>query len=308
MEYTKPPLTYRQQVDLLQSRGLGIDDRNYAVRLLKRISYYRLSAYGLPFQSQKDRYDGSTKIEDIEKLYNFDRELRNLYLTTVSRIEIPLRTRIVYHLAHQYGPFGYLDEGNFLKPKDSNHSGDNSSKRKGFKHSDWLSHVMREIERSEEIFIKHFQQKYGEDSPGLPIWMLTEVMTFGSLLSLFSGLKNNDKSEISKELGVHWQFLNSWIRCLVSARNICAHHGRFWNRILGIRPMIPKKMEKWHTPFSIENNKVFSVFTITNYLLKILSSGYDLKGKIIELFDKYPSIDTNKMGFVAGWQSHELWK
>lgn len=293
MEYTKSSLTYHQQVDLLQSRGLVIDDKDYAIRLLKRIGYYRLSAYGLPFQSQKDRYDDATKIEDIERLYNFDRELRNLYLTTISRVEIPLRTRITHHLAHKYGPFGYLEKVNFSR---------------GFKHSDWLFSVKREIKRSEEIFIKHFQEKYENDSPGFPIWMSAEVMTFGSLLSLFSGLKNNDKSEISKKFGIHWKVLNSWIHCLVYARNICAHHARLWNRTLGIRPLIPRKMEKWHTPFSINNDKVFSVFTITYHLEKILSSGYDLKSKIIELFVRYPGIDTSKMGFVTGWQSHELWK
>lgn len=51
MEYTNPPLTYEQQVELLINRGLIVDDKERAIRLLGHISYYRLSAYMLPFKN-----------------------------------------------------------------------------------------------------------------------------------------------------------------------------------------------------------------------------------------------------------------
>lgn len=164
------------------------------------------------------------------------------------------------------------------------------------------------MERSSEIFIQQYKQKHQKDSPGLPLWMVTDVMSFGSLSLLFSGLKNRDQSEISREFKVHWQVLKSWLHCLVYTRNLCAHHGRLWNRTLAIRPLIPRKAKEWHTPFSIENNKVFSIFTITNYLLKILSLEDDLKDNLIGLFQDYPQVDIHKLGFQTDWQSHEIWK
>lgn len=48
--YTKPPLTYQQQVELLKSRGLQFADEARAKRHLANISYYRMSAYMLPFK------------------------------------------------------------------------------------------------------------------------------------------------------------------------------------------------------------------------------------------------------------------
>lgn len=45
MKYKKPALTFKQQVDLLAKRGLIIPDRDFAIATLRRISYYRLSAY-----------------------------------------------------------------------------------------------------------------------------------------------------------------------------------------------------------------------------------------------------------------------
>lgn len=293
MNYLELPHTYQEQVGLLQTSGLGISDKNHAIALLKQIGYYRLNTYGLPFQSKQDRYNGQTQIEDIERLHNFDRDLRNIYLATVSRIEIPLRTRIAYFLARQYGPFGYLLETNFSKY---------------FNHSQWLSHVQIELDRSKEIFIQNFKHEYQKQSHGLPLWMLVEVMSFGSLSLLFSGLKNDDQAEIAMEFSIHCKVLRSWLHCLVYTRNICAHHARFWNRILAIRPLIPKKTEEWQSPFPIDNSKVFSIFTITNYLLKEISPDYDLKSKLLELFAHYPSINSSKMGFVTGWHLHELWK
>lgn len=48
--YTKPPLTYQQHVELLKSRGLQFADEARAKRHLANISYYRMSAYMLPFK------------------------------------------------------------------------------------------------------------------------------------------------------------------------------------------------------------------------------------------------------------------
>ena len=50
MKYTKPALTYNQQLDLLISRGLQVNDRNKALLILSQISYYRLSAYCIPLR------------------------------------------------------------------------------------------------------------------------------------------------------------------------------------------------------------------------------------------------------------------
>lgn len=45
----------------------------------------------------------NTKFEDVIALYNFDRELRILLFDVIERIEIGLRTRMIYHLSHEHG-------------------------------------------------------------------------------------------------------------------------------------------------------------------------------------------------------------
>ena len=50
MEYTKRPLTLKEQIEKLQKRGLIVDDEDLAMKYLSNISYYRLRAYTYPFQ------------------------------------------------------------------------------------------------------------------------------------------------------------------------------------------------------------------------------------------------------------------
>jgi len=45
VSYTKPALTYAEQIQQLIARGLAIPDENKATHLLEMISYYRLSGY-----------------------------------------------------------------------------------------------------------------------------------------------------------------------------------------------------------------------------------------------------------------------
>lgn len=56
MKYTKPPLTFEQQADLLLGRGLSADRPTLLARL-QAVSYYRLSAYWRAVsRSLKGRY------------------------------------------------------------------------------------------------------------------------------------------------------------------------------------------------------------------------------------------------------------
>lgn len=103
MEYNKPPKTYLQQVELWQSRGLIIEDPARAIRYLTNISYYRLSAYAIPFQNKKDVFNKGTAFAEVLNLYLFDRELRLLVFNAIERLEVSFRARMVYELSHKYG-------------------------------------------------------------------------------------------------------------------------------------------------------------------------------------------------------------
>ena len=93
-KYHKIPTTYDEQIALLRNRGLNIPDESKALRYLQQISYYRLSAYFLPYQQIKDKFNDGTNFNQILDIYRFDRELRILVFDCIERIEIAIRSQI----------------------------------------------------------------------------------------------------------------------------------------------------------------------------------------------------------------------
>ena len=100
--YNKKPLTIKQQIEKLDSRGLKFDDKELAANYLSNISYYRLRAYTYPFQDNTDPDNDHKFIRegitfnDIIQLYCFDRRLRSLVFNALEKIEVAVRTKIIY--------------------------------------------------------------------------------------------------------------------------------------------------------------------------------------------------------------------
>jgi len=293
-EYTKPPLNFSSQIDLLISRGLIVNDRQTAERFLRQISYYRFSAYCLPFEVARHKFKSDVTFEQIQQLYEFDRRLRFLIDEALEVIEIALRTVVAYNLSHKFGPFMHEDATKFYEESS---------------HSEWINKLHEEIEHSRETFITHYKTKY-EGFPKIPIWMAVEIMSFSSLSKLIHNLLRKDQIEIAKHFGLHSKVLSSWLHTFTYVRNICAHHARLWNRELAIAMVIPRDI-KWR---GVNDRKIVSViFAIKQFLFKLPYGDHikDLwKREIEELFcTEIRGLDIyTKMGFEIGLANHPLWR
>ena len=96
-QYNKPPLTYREQVELLKSRGVKFADEQRAERHLANISYYRLSAYMLPFLTMPKTnhiFKPGVTFDNVLDLYRFDKKLRVLLFNEIEKIEIAFREAV----------------------------------------------------------------------------------------------------------------------------------------------------------------------------------------------------------------------
>ena len=77
--------TVDEQISLLQSRGMIIDNIEKAKEVLLDVGYYRLGFYWFPFEKsfpQKHhrvhKFKEKTDFDDAVKLYYFDFNLRNI--------------------------------------------------------------------------------------------------------------------------------------------------------------------------------------------------------------------------------------
>lgn len=293
MEYTKPPLTFEEQADLLLHRGL-IADRGILLARLRSVSYYRLSGYTFPFRDGGDTFRSGTTLDEVWARYTFDRRLRLMVMDAIERVEVCVRTELVYCLAHDQGAFGYLDA-------------DNLPGMTADMHERFLDELRKEYKRSSETFIKHFRDSYGEPHELPPYWMITELMTFGTLLTLFRRSPATVKRRIAARFGVADKVLESWLGALNVVRNICAHHARLWNRELGFKPMIPKKDPRWHDPVEIPDDRIFGILTILKYLLDDIAPQSEWPNRLADLQTCYPSIPMRSMGYPDAWESCPVW-
>ena len=297
--YTKSPLTFEQQLQQLKDRGLIIDDDDLALFHLKTISYYRLSAYWHPFRKTEqddvlsDDFEEGTQFTEVIRLYEFDRRLRLLVMDAIERIEVYARTLFTYHIGHRYGAFGHTRAANF---------------HHNFYHAPWLEKLEEDADRSIDVFISHYKNKYA-GFPTLPIWMVTEVMSLGSLSKGYRGLKNDDKKIISDEFALHHRCLADWFHTLTYIRNICSHHGRLWNRELAIRPGM-MRARAWNPPVSPRNDRVFYILLIIRYLLRKAYISDKWKEQCDNLLR--PIAKDRKwraaMGIPENWVEHPVWQ
>lgn len=311
--FNKPASSIDEQIATLTGRGLTVDDADRARHYLANISYFRLSAYTRPFYQPglgTHRFLPATRFEEVLQLYVFDRELRLLLLDAIERLEIALRAQLGNTLAEHHGPHGYLDAAVF----DSRY------------HHAWLLEKLEQASRAREVetFLAHYRNKYDQAPSQPPIWMALELLTFKEVSTLLAHLRQPaDTQRIERHFGLKMPLLRSWFRSLSDLRNVCAHHGRVWNREFGSRPELPRKPPAaWpDIPESIvtgsrthpaqrldPRRRLYLQVVVIETLMRVVSPSSGWAERLVALLDQYPQLSRPHMGFPAGWEATPFWQ
>lgn len=279
----KPPTTYNQQVQKLRSRGCKIGDEPFCVKVLSQVNYYRFSGYFLPFRKPDGNYLPGTDFNTIYQIYEFDRHLRSLLFAVIEEIEISLRAKFAYYHALNYGPNGYMNPANYNYRHD---------------HSTFKEKIETEIEKNKKsLFVGHHLKNYDGQ---FPIWVITELFTFGMLSYFYSDLPTPDQKQLARYLyNTTNMNLISWLRCCTDIRNICAHYGRLYFRIFPAIPANLSGLEK-----NIER-RLFGVILVLKTLYpdtdKWNIETYEELKKLIASYSNV--INLNHIGFPTDWES-----
>ena len=204
VRFQKPWRSHADLVALLRGRGLVVADVPAAAEFLAHLSYYRFSGYCLAFEAQRHQFLAGTTFEQIVAAYHFDLTLRDLVAEALEVVEVDLRAAVAHLFGETHGAFGHTDQATFFR---------------GFKHSEWIDRLRDEADRSSELFVRHFRDTYTE-FPDLPIWMATELMSFGGLSTMYAGMVKNDKWKISQRYALQMDVLANWMHHFVYVRNL----------------------------------------------------------------------------------------
>ena len=305
--YTKPPLTYEQQLGLLRDRGLRVDRPREARQVLRTVGYSRLTTYWLPlFEPGRvgERFRAGATFSDAYARYQLDSRLRRIVLYCTDHIEVALRARVAYEASHFYGtghwllrPEAYRDYGKALQT---------------------VSAVLDSFGQSRDGFAREYREVYAEQSPVPPAWLALEVLTFDRLARLFINLREGAiRRAVADDFDLPDQVLLSWLRSLQSLRNIAAHHGRLWNRALLKEPRWPNRFEHaryaWVAQWQREGESVkfYAGLCCMAWLIDEINPRNTLRGRLDEAI---AAIDgplrralQAEMGFPDDWRVQPLW-
>lgn len=305
LKFTKKPSSIEQQLQLLIQRGMDVGDHATAMKWLETVGYYRLSAYWLPFERPPENGNARSKIFEsgatlsaVTDLYVFDRRLRVLVLEAIERVEVHVRSRWTYHMAHAHGAHAHLDHRLFS----------------GFlNHAEQLVRLARAVDKSEETFILYHKGKY-TDPYSPPLWSATELMTLGELSKWFQATKDNKiKSQVGRDLGLPTkEIVEGTLQVLALTRNICAHHGRLWNRRTVKR--LPK-IKRFKNDLVLvtegqqeeNDNRLYNILVVLLHMMDKQATDSTWRDRLRNLIEAQSDSDRSKMGFPTDWRTRPVW-
>lgn len=311
--YSKPALSEAELLAQWCERGLAVPDRQRALRYLRNIGYYRLSAYVRSFEAgQRDVIRTGTTFDDVLGLYVFDRKLRLHMLDAIERIEVALRATISDHMSRLAGPHWYEDAAHF---------------RNRGTHTKMLADVddilkAQQRRRPERVLgsdrfdsaLDHYVAHFDEPIRP-PTWIVFEELNFGTTRAVYDALADAGvQTSIARSLGVMPPVLSSWLKSYQRVRNICAHHGRLWNRGLGVYPALPKSRSiRWLadprviTAAPWRRQRLYPVLVSLQTILHTISPGSTWGARLHEFFESNPGMPMRGMGVPEGWFDDLFW-
>ena len=293
-----------EQIEILQSKGLVINDTEKSKKILLKENYFFLSGYRHLFMNNKNKgFISGTTFEELYAMFTFDRNIRHIFFKNLLIIENNIKSLISYQMSKKYG----FKEKDYLNPK--NFTEDSLRVRQV---RDVLEKVKRQIRVNgkKHTATVHYITNYGY----IPLWILVKVLSFGLISEFYNIFKDSDKIELASFYNLDVKTFSIYLNILSNYRNLCAHEDILYDH--RTEREIPDTL--YHDQLNIEKiddmyiygkNDLYSVIIIFKNLLSaqqfndlINEVGYEvdiLNGKISVI----PITNIlAKMGFPVNWR------
>ena len=297
--------TLDEQIEILQNKGLIINNIDKAKEVLFKENYFFISGYRHLFmRSMHDNeFISGTTFDELYATFLFDRHIRNIIFKYILIIENNMKSIISYQMSKKYG----FKEKDYLNPKNFTQDG-----IKIRQVNDVIAKMKRQIRVNgkQHAATLHYLSNYGY----IPMWILVKVLSFGIISELYNILKAEDSYSIAEFYNLKPEDLSIYLSILSNYRNLCAHEDilydhRTQKNIPDNRYHYLLNIEMTDDEYNFGKNDLFSVIIIMKQMLNkeefhdlIYEIGYE-----IDLLDgKVKSVPLNlilnKIGFPDNWR------
>ena len=206
--------TNQELIEYLLSKNVIINNKEKALKNIERYSYYSIvNGYKNVFKDENNNYKSNVTFEEIFALYEFDKNIKAIFLKYILEIEVVIKSIMANMLAEKYGVSEYLKLEN-LEQKNNELA------------YELLESITKEIDKNynRHEAITHYKDVYGF----IPPFVLTKILTFGLISRYYGLLKQEDKQTISKYFKVSDKLLKQILINLTMIRNKSAHTDRLF--------------------------------------------------------------------------------
>lgn len=203
-------------IELLNSKGVVIEDKIKVLKVLEKYSYYSvINTYREKFMINNEYIEG-VSFDEIFSVYEFDKNLRYIFLKYCLEVEIIVKSYLSEIISSNYGLFDYLKEENF---------DENVDKADVKEVIDMCNQEIDKQRKKNHDAVKHYLKIYGF----IPPYLLIKIISFGELNRFYKILKQKERQAISKKFSLSDNALKQILTNLTLIRNICAHNERLYS-------------------------------------------------------------------------------
>lgn len=291
----KPFKTFKEQIQILESRNLKFKNKVNAEYVLMNNSYYGLiNRYKELFSISKVNAKGEIEddfqgnyFEDLLSIYDFDKSLSSLLYKYLSSIETTLKTSCSYFISLHIGEHqrDYLDRNNYQYGYIVEHG-----KFKGKPSREVTIQCIKKcIRQNGDPSIEYYKKNHNN----VPPWISIPALSLGTIYELYRISPSKAKDEISNVFfknglnDTHRKtlFIKS-LKFVHIFRNRVAHGQRIINHCVEEKNILPKHEFKQFskdksTHMLVNNNRSDSIIGLFLSIVVLLSARQSVKNQFI---------------------------
>jgi len=123
------------------------------------------------------------------------------------------------------------------------------------------------------------------------------------VVQIYQNLTTGNQKLVAQFSGQKHDTVENWLRVLSDIRNICAHHGRLWNRAFVSPPILPAGMFR----FPPQATRYAAQAAVIVVFLRHFYPDARWISRVSALMDETPEVDTAAVGFPASWKHDPFW-
>lgn len=227
---SKPFCSIDDQIKLLQSRGLTINNVDCTRQILLSNNYYNIiNGYSKFFITSGDTYKDGAAFDEINSLYIFDTEVKQAFFKAILNAEMHLKSIFAHRFAEAFPKkqYAYLniacyDPARALTIVQTIHE---------------LSGIINSKKTITGSSIHHYVHNYDD----VPIWVLVNYIDFGKLRHMLINSQKSIQNKVAQDILSFAkqnvpdikifppEYMLDLLANINELRNVCAHN----NRLIG---------------------------------------------------------------------------